>query len=493
MTAKTLRAARWLFLTFLFFFIGITRGHFQSTDEVSVFQQTQAMWERHDLDVTPMINTREGRGGRIYAVYNTGQSFAALPLYGLGKWLGAALGDSQGLLSGPKIGAGNLLWGGEVEIFAVNLLTAFAGAACCALFFLFSMQLGADPRSAGVAALLLGTSSHLAGFATCFFQHELEALCALTTFFLLFLDAQRPSVTKRALAGLTAGFGVLVRLQTLVLLPTLALYLAWNSWTRRRRIGALALEALPFLAGIALGMVAQMEVNAFKFGPLSLIGGYSGGRFDASLLVTWFGFFFSPGESLFIFTPLLVLLPFYWRDFSGRRRPEAFAIAGVAISYLLFYGKYDHWHGQWCFGPRYVVAIVPFLLLPLAGWWSRATTPWRSCALALAGLGVFVEVLHVSVNFSYVFHHENYEGYQPPFSYLFLPEHSQIAAHWDALKSGDFRVDMWLLTVFRMYGAGALLGFLLPLCAAVGFCLWRLRLALSAEGAHQPEDPEEHA
>ncbi len=466
---------RWVFVTFLCFFVVITRGHFESTDEIAVFQQARSLWEHHDLDVAPMINTVVGRNGRRYAVYNVGQSIAALPFYVTGKTLRRALADhpvATALLAGPQVGTEPIRWGGQVEIFVVDLFNAFVTALLCALFFAFSLRTGASPRASLVATIFLGTSSHIAGFSACFFQHSLEALLLLSSFYFLFLDVQQPSRARRLGAGMCATFAFLVRFQTVVLLPALALYLLWGI---RRRRAALASEGLSFFVPIALGLAAQIAINGFKFGTYDFVGAYQNHHFDAPLLVTLFGFLFSPGESLFVFTPLLVLLPLYARRFP---RAEMSCIAGVALSYLLFHAKYDHWHGQWCFGPRYLVATVPFLLLPLALWWDSAPAKWRAIALGLAAIGAFVEVLHVAVNVSYVFHAENYESYNPPFGYLFIPQASQIAAHTRALFAHDGRVDMWLINVQRAFGWGWMLTLALPLLAGCALGVWRLRAHL---------------
>jgi hypothetical protein len=463
---------RWVFLAFLLFFVAITRGHFASTDEIAVFQQTRSLWEHHDLDVTPMINTRPGPDGRWYAAYNVGQSIAALPFYGAGKLASRALAAhpiATALLAGPQIANGPIQWGGQVEIFFVNLFNAFVTALLCALFFSFSLRLGATPRSALIATIFLGVSSHIAGFSACFFQHSLEALMLFASFYLLFQEA---SPRRRFGAGLFATFAFLVRFQTVVLLPSLVLYLWWGI---RRRGGRVIAESVPFFAPILAGLVAQVLVNGHKFGAYNLVGAYGNHHFDASLLVTLFGFLFSPGESLFVFTPLLLLLPLYGRHFARQRSAEMFCIGALAISYLLFHGKYFAWHGQWCFGPRYLVATVPFLLLPLALWWDSAPLRWRTIAVGLAIAGTFVEVLHVAVNFSYVFHAENYEGYNPPFGYLFIPQASQIVAHYRALLAFDNRVDMWLVNVHRAFGWGWTLTLFLPLAAGCALSGWQIR------------------
>ncbi len=42
--------------------------------------------------------------------------------------------------------------------------------------------------------------------------------------------------------------------------------------------------------------------------------------------------------------------------------------AAAALSRLLIIGTFAFWHGGFCLGPRYLVMLIPFLLLPSAFW-----------------------------------------------------------------------------------------------------------------------------
>jgi hypothetical protein len=84
---------------------------------------------------------------------------------------------------------------------------------------------------------------------------------------------------------------------------------------------------------------------------------------------------------------------------------------------------------------------------------------------------LWVQLLHITVNFWYVLLHERLFEFQPPNGYLFIARHSQILAHGRALLAGDGRVDFWLLNVARDFGAetagGIALGFALLFLVAV--------------------------
>ena len=344
------RTAFWIFLSFTALYLGITRGHFVSTDEVAVYQQARSVWENGDLSTAPILNTLPGRDGKPHAPYNAGQSIAALPLYGLGKAVRHALEqtgrqDWLQTFAGPVVGSmEDRRWGGDVEICFVNLFNCFVTALLCALYFAFALRLGAAPTWALAATVMLGLTSHVVGFSTSFFQHSAEALFLLWSFCFLFRDTQRPGWRRRMWAGWAAAAMLLVRFPSVITLPALTAYLMWGVWRRRpddssrgRTLAWTFAQLVAFGVAVVLGVGLNVLINYWKFGTPSLAGSYAQlKRFDSPLLVSLYGFLLSPGESIFLFTPLLALAPWYMASFSRRWRTERFFLLLVGASYLLF-------------------------------------------------------------------------------------------------------------------------------------------------------------
>lgn len=473
----------WLFLLLLGIYVTLTRGHFFTTDEITVYQQTRSLWEHGGLSVTPLPNSLPGRDGRYYGVYGVGQSVLALPFYGIGKAAHVSLSrvgahTALAVLAGPIIGQPpDHLWGGEVEIFFVNLFNAVVVAALGAVFFFCSLRLGAEPRWALASTLILALTTHLTGFATGFYQHAAEALFALCAFDALLRDAAKSRWKSRLAAGASAGAMLLVRINTAVLLPSLTGYLLFHTGRRlpegafRDRLLLLLRRCLPFFLPIGVALLIAAAVSEWKFGVFDIRGAYARTLgFTTPLLLGLYGNLFSVGESIFLFSPILILSPVYFRGFARRYPSETAAILCMALSSLLLYSKIDLWHGQMCFGPRYLVHLVPFLLLPL-GLWLRAAPKrvWIAVG-AMAGAGAVVEILHVFVNIGYVWHHEGYQ-YSEPFPFLFLPSQSQLLAHWRALLAWDNRVDTWLVNTARLSGAHATVPIAICLAWFLAWCL----------------------
>ena len=496
--------ALWVFLAFSTLYAGLSRGHFIGTDEVAIYQATRSLWEDRDLHTETINNTFVGRGGLRYSQYSAGQSVAALPLYGLGAWIGQLLErnglyDWVGVFAWPTLGMEPTQWGGTTGIFFVNLFNAFTTALTCAVFFAFSVRLGGSVRGSLISTALLGLTTYVGPFSTTFLQHPSEALLVLWSCYFLFVDAQRPDWRSRAWAGTLLGLAFVFRFQAFVAAPALGLYLGWSVWERSgRRLGALprgGLRELPaFVLPVLAGAAVHFAVNYVKFE--SIWGRYSGVEFANPFETGLYGLLFSPGASVFIFTPLLLLLPWTFAHFARTRRNECVLIVTLGACYLLFYGSYVYWHGLWSgLGPRYLMPMVPLLLLPLTGWMeARGSRAWLAVA-PLAVAGAWVQFVHVAVNFSYIAYFERYPNLSwPPASldFMFSLERSPIVAHSRATLAWDGRVDLWLLNVYRMFGTERVLQLLVPLLCVLAICLWGLwRAARAAQpGAVVPRDAE---
>ena len=488
------RIARWIFCALAALYVATTRGHFVGTDEVTMYQTTRSIWEDGSLATNARLpNSLPARGGGTVGSYTPALSVAAVPFYVAGKAVGAALRragreDWVRTLGGPVIesGGADYRWGGDVEMFFVNLFNAFVTALLVSLFFLFSMELGASAGGAVAASVLLGAATYVAPYSDGFLQHPSEAVLLLAAFRLLYRDARAPSRRRRFGAGICLALLLLLRPQTVIAVPAFAAYVVLCIWNRRR--GSPAKESVlrglfPLLFPAAIAVVTDVILDQAKFGVWTRITWrVRQPRFGLPSLTALHGFLLSPGDSVFLFTPLLLLLPWTLPLFFRRHRAEAAAVSLLAVSYLLFYASFRVWHGLWsAMGPRYLMPVIPLLLLPLGEWIDSRSRARAWLALApLAAAGIFVQAVNVATNFGFVANHEGYPDFEPEAGFLFVPESSPIAAAWRAIREGGARVDLWLLNVGRGFGSARLLQIAVPLAAVFLFSLFRLIAAVRA-------------
>ncbi len=504
----TMRTRFGIYLLFLAVYLLTGSGHFFSTDHVAVYLTTQSMVEHHSLAIKPIARAVQGRGGAYYGRYGLLQSVVSIPLYLIGAAVDHVASPSvRSFFAGPNIGD----WGGTVPIFFVSLLNAFITPLTCLLIFLFSLRLGFSRRTAYLVMFLFGFSTLAWTYAHDYFQHPLESLLLLLAVYLLFVHREQMSMRFAVVAGIPMGLAILTRLNIALVVPIFTVYVffiasrwdgelepeiefAGNALTRLFARISRPFESIPwtdwwsitvvrcvagFLIFPVLSFFAYLALNFYRFDTIRdpAVNNIVHGSLD--IFVGLYGNLLSPGRSVFLYSPPLILSLLAFGRFYRRYRAEALLIAGVSLMYLTLYSIPLDWDGGWSWGPRYLLAPVPLLMLPL-GFFLTSTTRVRIAAI-VGVVGACIQVLGVTVNVSYVYWDWINMHLSPDTAYLFVPSISAIPTHVRDLLSGK-HVDMWLVWVGQQFGVGAVVGIL-----AIGLATVATGVVLLLEGDSQKD------
>ena len=77
------------------------------------------------------------------------------------------------------------------------------------------------------------------------------------------------------------------------------------------------------------------------------------------------GLLLSPGVGLFVFVPVLLTVFFSFPDFYRKNKASIVFFISLVSIYVVYFGSLDLWHGLVAWGPRYLLVIIPFMLIPL--------------------------------------------------------------------------------------------------------------------------------
>ncbi len=382
-------------------------GRIGYPDDEIVFQTTASLWERGSLEVdgiarrtgekpsrpTGTFGWASGREGRRYGFFGHGISIVALPMYGLAK----ATVDEVPPLWRHAIRSD--LFGFHTRGHEADWLRIVVSLTNCLITPLAVLLLGLWARALGHGLCPALALALIYGLATTAWPYSGTLLSEpLTTVVLL---AAALSIThwrrERArdlqlgarwlyLAATLAGLSVHVHLLNVLAIPCLLGFAAAPSWRERawageRRVWIIAL--LLGSAGVALLLFGQWWRfrDPFESGRYDHYG-YWVWPFEALATMV-----VAPGRSLLIYSPPILLALWWWPRLVRRERDlAAFVLALVLLRTLVVACRSD-WHGGWGIGPRYLIPLVPFLLLPLLEPLSR----WRSLArVARIGFVAFV-------------------------------------------------------------------------------------------------------
>jgi hypothetical protein len=248
-----------------------------------------------------------------------------------------------------------------------HLGPSLLGALVCLLFMQVCLELEVSFVAASLSALVLGFGTMVAIYARSPWS-EISQTAAFVGFFLWLLRVAHAPTRRAALwFGIWAALLVNTKLIFALALPGAALY-AGRKILRTHGPEALVRTTITAALGGLPGLLMVLGYNYAR--THSLLGtGYnnlSGGEaFAEKIRVGLWGLFLSPGKSLFLYNlPLVVALLALPHVLRTRSRDWLIALLVTAAPVVIVYSRYSFWAGDWCWGPRYILFLVPIALLP---------------------------------------------------------------------------------------------------------------------------------
>ncbi len=461
-------------VTLLAIFSCTAPGRIVFPDDEIVFQTTRSLWEDGSLAIEGIprrtgeprgrpsgtFGWAEGVDGRRYGFFGHGLSIVALPMYGLGQatahaapevWRHAIRSDHFFVHErSPEADFARLV---------VSLTNVILTAVAAWLLVVWTRLLGFSTGVCVATGLTYALGTTAWPYTRTFLSEPLSTVVLLGTVVCI-ARYHRARSTKHArahrwlwLVGLLAGSSVHVHVLNVVAIPGLAIYALAGPWPdgeRRRRRLAFVGAALCCAAGLALLGWSQWVRfgDPFETGRYGL---YSHFVVPAEGLLAML---VAPGRSLFVYSPPLIVASLGWMMLWRRAPAVALTCAVLVVTRLLFVSARSDWWGGWAVGPRLLVPVVPFALVPIATVFAR----WRDLA-ARARVALLV-VLAASVALqAWLSAHSIFEWMlrvyatdSPELSYLtrshWLPDASPIVGF------AELRPDMLLVGAVAIARAG---------------------------------------
>lgn len=367
-------------------FLCTAPGRITYPDDEIVFQTTQSLVEERDLAIDGIpkrtgersdrpngtFGWGEGRDGLRYGFFGQALSVVAVPMYMLADatvdrvpelWRYAVRSDLF------TFHARNLQadWLRLIVSLTNCLLTPLAAV----LLGMWLRALGHGPRVSLAVAAIYALCTTAWPYSRTFLSEPLSTVVLLGAALAVTRFRQTGRAHHLWIAAALAGASVHVHVLNVLAIPCVFGYaIGWKlelpKTQRRDWIVALSICGL----GLALLGFSQW----WRFG-----SPFETGRFDHYGHWVWpfealLTILVAPGRSLLIYSPPLFLALWAWPALRRRDGATAMFVLVLALTRLLFVACRSDWHGGWAIGPRYMVPMVPFLLVPLAGWLDS----WRS-------------------------------------------------------------------------------------------------------------------
>ncbi|MDB4942541.1 MAG: hypothetical protein JWP97_2075 [Labilithrix sp.] len=366
------RARLWLVaaLTYAYFVSG------SDPNQATRFALTEAIVTRHAPDITPVHYRTLDKGyvgGKFYADKAPGISLLAVPAFAVLRVADRAFGIDPSSLDAQR----------SKLYFLTLLLAGVPGVAAALLLRRLARRLGCGAAAAELAAFAYAFGTLAFPFSTVLFGHQLAAflLLGMTT---LAVEARARGAlasTRTLLAlGALGGTAVVVEYPTAFFLAVFGVSLLLACGERGRMARSMgrvvlltAIGALPLLAlhaGFLWWCYGRLALPYTFVSEPFFRAHMSSGIFGIGMpnRTATLGSLVSPYRGLLFYCPVVTLYAAglgAWIATGRNLRLLAVAVPGVLV-HLLFAFSYYAWDGGRSLGPRHLVPVLPFLVLPIA-------------------------------------------------------------------------------------------------------------------------------
>jgi hypothetical protein len=105
------------------------------------------------------------------------------------------------------------------------------------------------------------------------------------------------------------------------------------------------------------------------------------------------GLLVSPGKGILLYSPAVMLGVLAWNHLRRKDGLLAWTIACIVLVRWVFIASRFDWPGGFSLGPRYLVPVIPFAMIPAAVWLSDRIASRSAVKVLLFLMATFVAVL----------------------------------------------------------------------------------------------------
>ncbi|MBW1998359.1 MAG: hypothetical protein JRJ29_10410 [Deltaproteobacteria bacterium] len=452
------KAALYLFLFFASFYYLTNAGGYKAGDEsvMSALARQMAYKGKIGFDKTQYPPGEDpctrGIDGLYHPKWGLGQSLVEVPFYFLHRIVWQVVPYDQRL---PRVSIIHRL----SEMLTVFICPSVISALGCTLVFLFGLRLGFSRRVSIVLSLIYGIGTMVWPYSKSLMS---EATLNVAMLGGVYATVSYVSDRKKwwlTVSALCMGFALITKVVSTIVLFPLLVYLFLG--VTQRRIGDIVVYfILPYLLFVGL----QLWYNMIRYGDLLTFGydrHWGSLGFCTPLYVGLWGLFLSPGKSFFLYTPISLLGLVSSRAFFKNRKAEALLFLGTTAVFTIPHSLWVLWAGDWAWGPRFLLPITPYLVLPIGYYlekWPSISRLKKTCVGVLIAGSVFVQILGVTIHpFSFIESRWTVASRllkeTKPYTYVgtyaenamvnFSPVFSHIVGNWWLFKHLILSYDLW--------------------------------------------------
>lgn len=235
------------------------------------------------------------------------------------------------------------------------------------LLFSITKYIGSSERTAVYGSLTYAFCTYaLWAAGTGFSEIPTSLFLLLACYWLI----KRPTNIGLIASGLSLGMAVLMRSSAVLFIAPLAAFLLYKN------VGKHSAKKLMMwcLGGLVPGVVF-CAVNYWKFGS-GFDTGYPKLNYNTPIYEGVYGLFLSLGKGIFWFAPISLIAALNIKNAWSVNKLVCNLLLSCVVINALFFARFEVWSGDDAFGPRYMVIVLPeIIILAMMG---MSAKKWRS-------------------------------------------------------------------------------------------------------------------
>jgi|TARA_B110000438_G_scaffold64222_1_gene64773 hypothetical protein len=298
-----------------------------------------------------------------------------------------------------------------MELFYGPVFTALS----ISIFFLICLEHKFSTRTSIVLSLLLAFSTMMWAYSGTSLNVVPALFFVLLGYFFYKKSQFKHELNFLILSSVSFGFAFLIRESSVLFVIPIWILILINVFRKKTKILLFICFTIPlffsyFLSKFILSLrwypdpkeISTQALNNplvtfdFVYDIFIIINTLTPNGF--SFLIHLYGLLFAPGLGLFVFSPILLTIFFAFPDFFRKNKTECILLLSFLLIHLVYFANIGQsWAGFVAWGSRYLLMIIPFLLIPLGASLETRNKKFMFVLLVTLGLlGIFFNITYVT-------------------------------------------------------------------------------------------------